>query len=213
MKLIDLKITQFIDEVDSKSPAPGGGSVSALYATLGIALMRMVGHLTIDKKKFKALDEDIQKTFVSKLNELLELKDAIIKLIDEDTKAFNEIMNAYGLPKTTDAEASFRNNAIIKATQQAIIVPQTIANLSLRAIEDMDVIISYGNQMAISDVGVGVLGLCAAIEGACLNVLINLPGLEDEQMIATYKNEVEVILTKTHKTRDQILSKVYQKLN
>jgi methenyltetrahydrofolate cyclohydrolase len=213
MKLIELKTIDFLNEVDSKSPAPGGGSVAALLSSLGISLIRMVGHLTIEKKKFKQLPDDIQTLFFRKTNELLNLKDELIQLIDADTEAFNRIMEAYNMPKATEADLSERLKAIEQATIEAITVPQTVANLSLRAIEDLDIIMTYGNPMTISDIGVGVLSLCAGIEGACLNMLINLSGLSLEKDIKMYKHEVTLILNQMQTIKEKIRSVIYQKLS
>lgn len=212
MKLIEQQLKTFIDAVDSKSPAPGGGSVSALYGTLGIALVRMVGHLTVDRKKFLKLDEDTQQSLISKQMELLQLKEQIIQLIDEDTEAFNAIMAAYALPKSTPSEEAIRAQAIVHATQQAINVPQKIANLSLRALEDLDVILTHGNASAISDVGVGVLGIAAAVEGACLNILINLPGLKDDHQIHAYRQEVETMIKQTHHIKKHLFKHIHEQL-
>ena len=101
MKLIDMKVLDFTNLVDSKSPAPGGGSVSALCGSLGTSLARMVGHLTIGKKKFLALDVNIQKQFIEVIHSLEGLKNELLMLVDKDTEAFNQIMLAYKMPKDT----------------------------------------------------------------------------------------------------------------
>ena len=109
MYLIDLKVKQFIDEVDSNSPAPGGGSVSALLSVLGISLSKMVGHLSINKKKFLKLDESIQKTFKNNIIVLDNFKKELMPLIDADTESFNLIMKAYSLKKDSEEEIILRN--------------------------------------------------------------------------------------------------------
>ena len=212
MKLIHQQVQGFINEVDSKSPAPGGGSVSALLSTLGVSLLRMVGHLTVEKKKFLALDDDIKERFHHVFEGLLTLKEELIKLIDLDTEAFNLIMEAFQMPKTTDEEKALRKKAIYHGTLEAIKVPQTIANLSLRAFEDIDVILTYGNQQTISDIGVAALAIGAGIEGACMNVLINVSGISDEDLAKTYHEEVKLLLEKAYSIRKKVLDVVYQKL-
>ena len=126
MRLIDLKVNEFIEQVDSSSPAPGGGSVSALASSLGVALARMVSHLTIGKKKFQAFDEVIQNEYTTRFNHLESILEQLLVLIDQDTEAFNEIMKAFKMPKETDDEKTKRNEAIEKATLGAIKVPYEI---------------------------------------------------------------------------------------
>lgn len=209
MKLIDLKVIDFINEVDSKNPAPGGGSVSALCGALGASLIRMVGHLTLGKKKFLALDSSIQLEFKSTLSELMMIKDQIISLVDKDTDAFNMIMDAYRMAKTTDDEIKIRTQAIQEATIEAIMVPLKVASLSMSALNHLDTILQNGNQSAISDLGVAILSLITGVEGACLNVLINLPGLEDQIAKQQYKNQAIELLKKAHLKKDELMPKVY----
>ena len=139
--LRELKVVDFINEVDSKSPAPGGGSVSALASTLGIALTRMVGHLTVGKKKFKALDESIQDRFTNITKSFETLKEELTLLIDKDTEAFNLIMEAFKLPKETEEEQTFRNQKIEEGTLEAIKVPFKVAELSLEALRNLDYVL------------------------------------------------------------------------
>ena len=212
MKLIDLTVFDFINEVDSKNPAPGGGSVSALCGALGASLIRMVGHLTLDKKKFLALEPTIQLEFKSTLSELLMIKDQIVYLVDKDTDAFNMIMAAYRLPKTTEEEVKHRNETIQEATLEAIMVPLKVASLSMSALNHLDTILQNGNKSAISDLGVAILSLITGVEGACLNVLINLPGLEDQIASQQYRNQATELLKKAHLKKDELMPKIYQQL-
>lgn len=108
MKLIDMKVIDFSNEVDSKSPAPGGGSVAALASNIGISLGRMMGNLSFGKKKFEALDEDIKKEFKEKFEKLGSIRDNLLELVDKDTESFNEVMKAFKLPKETDEQKSIR---------------------------------------------------------------------------------------------------------
>ncbi|TNF07410.1 MAG: formimidoyltetrahydrofolate cyclodeaminase [Bacillota bacterium] len=212
MKLIDNKVIEFIEQVDSKSPAPGGGSVSALCGAIGASLIRMVGHLTVDKKKFNALDSKIQLEFKSTLSELLMIKEQLILLVDKDTDAFNMILKAYALPKTTDSEINIRKEEIQVATLEAIMVPLKVATLSMSALNHLDTILQNGNKSAISDLGVAILTLITGVEGAALNVLINLSGLEDRIAAQQFKNQVDELLKKAHLKKDELLPKIYQQL-
>lgn len=210
MKLIDLNVLDFINQVDSNSPAPGGGSVSALLSLLGISLARMVGHLSVDKKKFKALDQDIQDQFKKHMNHLETIKNEIIPLIDKDTDAFNEIMTAFKIPKD---EKEKRSLAIEKATQSAIEVPYKVANISFKALEMISFVLAYGNKQTISDVGVCALSIASGIEGAALNVLINLPGLSAEEQKDIYRSEMKSLIKETHVLKQDILNLVYENLS
>jgi formiminotetrahydrofolate cyclodeaminase len=209
MKLVDLNVTSFIQEVDSKSPAPGGGSVSALMSSMGVALARMVGHLTVDKKKFLALDTNIQYEFKDIISSFIVIKDALIDLIDRDTEAFNVIMKAYQMPKVTEDDVRLRNEKIQEGTVQAIMVPLKVATLSLSAMHQFELILRYQNQNTLSDLGVAVLALSSGGLGACLNILINLPGLTDDIAKKQYQLQVEELIEDIQVLRDDLLKKVY----
>ncbi|MFA5471204.1 MAG: cyclodeaminase/cyclohydrolase family protein [Acholeplasmataceae bacterium] len=209
MKLIDLRINEFINEVDSNSPAPGGGSVSALISSLGVSLARMVGHLSVSKKKFRNLDQEIQDEFNNHLDHLLVIKDELSSLIDKDTEAFNKIMSAFQIPKE---EADIRKRAIEAATLEAIKVPYKVSTISFKALEMLSYILAYGNKQTVSDLGVAALSLATGIEGASLNVLINLPGLSDEEQINMYKTEMKALLKETQLLKQNILNLVYEQL-
>lgn len=196
MKLIDQTIIDFINNVDSDSPAPGGGSVSALISSLGTSLARMVGHLTVSKKKYTKLDSSIQATFENTLNHLSVIKDELILLIDKDTQAFNQIMKAYKLSKDIP---EIRLKAIEDATLNAIEVPYRVSIISLKALQLLPIILAHGNKQAISDLGVAVLSLTSGIEGALYNVLINLSGISNQETRDFYSKEYHHLLQQTHR--------------
>jgi len=212
MKLYDLTLKDFVEAIDSNSPAPGGGSVSALSATMGVALSRMVGHLTVEKKKFLALPKEIQYEFIDVNRALILIKDELKAMIDEDTNAFNLIMKAYKLPKNNAIEVMERNQAIQAGTLEAIRVPIKVATLSLSALHQLPIILKYGNSSAISDLGVSVLMLSAAIEGACMNVLINLPGLDDQILKHQYEHQVKDLMHMMNDSKKTLLTQVYEYL-
>ncbi len=210
MKLVDLTIKEFIDEIDSKSPAPGGGSVSALASTLGVSLARMVGHLTIGKKKYLALTPEIQMEFLDVQKELTTIKNELISMIDKDTEAFNLIMKAYQMPKETEQEIKIRNEKIQEGTNEAILVPILVSSLSISALHQMPFLIKYGNKQTMSDLGVAIMQLAVGVEGACMNVLINLSSFNDKIAAKQYKTQVESMTKTAHDLRDQLLKNVYQ---
>lgn len=174
--LIEKKINDFLAETASKSPAPGGGSAAALAGALGVALSEMVINLTVGKKKYLEVSEELA-TLLPKLRDVrTELQTAI----DEDTAAFNEVMAAFGMPKETDDEKAVRRKAIQDATLKATEVPLSVMEKALRGLEMTLTIALKGNKNSASDAGVAGLLLCSAIDGAAYNVKINLPGLPEE---------------------------------
>jgi len=212
MKLVDKNIMDFIDEVDSASPAPGGGSVSALAGSLGVSLSRMVGHLTVNKKKFKGLSEEVQGEFINRFEELGAVKDELNVLIDRDTEAFNYVMAAFKLPKETDGEKAERKEAIEAATYKAIDVPMMIAELSYRGLELIEYFVEYGNKNAITDLGVSSLLLATALEGAILNVKINLPGISDAEYVRTTGDKCSEMLKNGLEIKIKIMNGVNSNL-
>lgn len=209
MKLVDLSVKSFVAEVDSKSPAPGGGSVSSLMSAMGVALVRMVGHLSVDKKKFLALDPKVQFEFKDIIKELELIKEELIHLIDSDTEAFNLIVKAYQMPKNTEEEMIQRKEKIQEGTMQAIMVPLKVATLSLSAMQQFDFILKYGNKQTVSDLGVATLALSSGALGAIMNVMINLPGLEDEIARHQFENQIEVLTYHIEELKKDILKNVY----
>ncbi len=212
MKLVNMSLNEFNNEIDSSSPAPGGGSVSALASSMGASLSRMVGHLTVNKKKFKKLDEEIQTTFNNLLEEFKIIKNELILLIDQDTEAFNLIMTAFKLPKESSEEKAKRKTKILEGTMAAIKVPHRVCELSLEALKQMDFILQYGNKNTLSDIGVSTLMLYAGLVGASLNVKINLPGLTDEAMISSYKASITAMLEEGELLKNNLLEKINNQL-
>ncbi|KXZ40206.1 Formiminotetrahydrofolate cyclodeaminase [Alkalithermobacter thermoalcaliphilus JW-YL-7 = DSM 7308] len=212
MRLVDLTIKDFSDQVDSSSPAPGGGSVSALSSNLGVSLSRMMANLSFGKKKYEALDEAIKEEFKSRFEKLGNIRDEFLNLIDEDTKSFNEVMKAFKLPKETEEEKKIRKEAIQQATIKSTQVPLKTAKLSLEALRLMEYFIEYGNQNAITDLGVGSLLVYSGLEGAILNVKVNLLGIDDQELVNNMNKECQDILEEGKKINDNILNQVHERL-
>jgi len=208
MKLVDLTLRDFVDQVDSSAPAPGGGSVASVASTLGVALSRMVGHLTTGKKKFKALDEEIKMDYQGILDHFIVVKETLLKLVDEDTEAFNQVMAAFKLPKETEEEKRSRAKAIEDATYIAIDVPYRVSSLSLQALGDLEYLLDYCNKNAVSDIGVAALMLYSGLEGALLNVLINVGSISNEEIKARYIKEVTQFSMEGNQLKDKVLKKV-----
>ncbi len=213
MSLTNKTVTDFIEQVDSNNPTPGGGSVSALVSTLGAALSGMLGKLTVNKKAFKKADLDVQEQFQNTLAEIEETKAKLLGLVDEDTEAFNHIMAAFKLPKETEEEKQARREAIQKATLGAIDVPHKVAKESLSILQHCEILVEYGNKNAVSDVGVGILLLSAGIEGALLNIQINLDMLKDSAKVTYYTKEIERINTIQSQIKTDLIPRIKDKIN
>jgi len=213
MKLIDLSVHEFVRDLDSPKPAPGGGSTSALAGAMGIGLSRMVGHLTIPKKKFKNLDTDIQDEIVALHEGVKNQEQRLLDLIDEDTNAFNAIMRAFKMPKETDEEKKERKKAIEDATYKATEVPLEIVRIAHDVLGRLKPLLEYGNQNAISDIGVGALMLYAGLEGAAMNVKINLSSLKDETYKQKVSEEVESHMKDGKRLSEEITSKVHEMIS
>jgi glutamate formiminotransferase/formiminotetrahydrofolate cyclodeaminase len=208
--LVDLSIKGFIDETSSNSPAPGGGSVSALAGSLASALTAMVAALSYEKKGFIAKREMMEKTGVK----AQKIKDRLTFLIDEDTNAFNNVMAANRLPSTSEEEINLKTTAILEANKYATEIPSEVAQLSLKIFDLAQLMVEEGNPNSVSDAGVAGEAAYAAVRGACLNVLINLDGIEsDEKYIKNKTGEVERILDDAEKFHQRIFEKTREVIN
>ena len=212
MKLVELSVKDFLNIVDSKSPAPGGGSVSALVSALGCTLGRMVAHLTFDKKKYKELPEGEQIIFKNAFEEIDDYIKILEELVDKDTEAYNLVMAAYKLPKENDTEKEIRKITIEKNLKLAIETPLEICKISKKTLKALKIILKYGNKNAITDLGVSAILLYSGIEGGILNVKVNLAGLDDERFKMETINQLDEILVTSKELKDEILNVVNNSL-
>ena len=189
-ELMSMSAQGFVNELSTNSPAPGGGSVSALAGSLGAALSSMVAALTHEKKGFIALKPEMDKIGV----EAQTIKDRLSFLVDEDTNAFNNVMEANRMPASNDDEAKVKDRAIRKANEYAIDVPYEVANLCKRVIELADILVEKGNPNSVSDAGVAAEVALAGLRGASMNVLINLPSIDDEEYRSEKRKEVDGLI-------------------
>lgn len=178
-KLVNMKLDKFALETASESPAPGGGSIAAYCGALGAALGTMVANLSSHKRGWDDRWEEFSDYAVSGQDIMKELLD----LVDEDTNAFNKIMDAFGLPKGSAEEKEARKAAIQAATINAIKVPYRTMELSFQSFDLAKSMADIGNPNSVSDAGVGALCARAAVKGAYLNVLINAQGLEEHEEV------------------------------
>src|SRR3954467_193929 len=181
--LAKMNLREFCNETLSDSPAPGGGSVAALMGALGAALGGMVANLSAGKRGW---DEKLE-YFSGWAVKAQQLKDELLSLVDEDTNAFNKVMDAFALPKNSPEEKTARTAAIEEATKRAAEVPLKVMQTASKSYELLSEMADNGNPASVSDVGVGALATRACIEGAAMNVRINLAQLKDEK----FKNHLQ----------------------
>jgi glutamate formiminotransferase/formiminotetrahydrofolate cyclodeaminase len=178
-KLIDLTCKGFANETASESPAPGGGSVSAYIGALGVSLATMVANLSSHKAGWDERWEE----FSDWAEKGQKLKDELLSLVDEDTRSFNLIMDAFGLPKSTPEEKAVRTEAIQAATKYAIEVPFKTMQKAFESMEIIKAMVEIGNPNSVTDAGVGALCARSAVMGAFLNVKVNAAGLKDKTFV------------------------------
>ncbi len=178
-RLVDRTVQGFVEETASESPAPGGGSVAATLGALGAALGTMVANLSSHKRGWDEQWEEFSNWAERGKSCWAEL----LRLVDDDTDAFNALMAAFGLPKATEAEAQVRARAIQAATRRAIEVPLAVMDAALRSMDVLKAMAEIGNPNSVSDAGVGALCARSAVMGAFLNVRINVAGLEDKDFV------------------------------
>ncbi|MGB9839201.1 cyclodeaminase/cyclohydrolase family protein [Thermovenabulum sp.] len=208
MKFQDYKISDFLEELSSKSPAPGGGTASALLGAVGMSLFSMACNLTLGKEKFKPQEETI-KEFLKKAQSLLE---DFRRLMDEDTEAFNEVAKAYKMPKDSEEEKKKRKEAIQEALKKAASAPLKMMEKVKEASELITPAVSLVNPAVITDLGVCVLSLKSALFGAWLNVKINLNSIEDEKFKASLSGKMMEYL-KVSENLDKLFEEIQEKLD
>ncbi len=206
--LIDKKVSNFLDELASSSPTPGGGSVAALAGALGAALISMVGNLTVGKKKYEDVEKDIKKIISSSEKLRYELS----QLTEEDVKAFNNFMATYKMPKETEDEKKIRAEKIQEALIKAARVPLKTAYKCLDIMILSQEIAEKGNINVISDAGVAVLMSEAALESAILNVKINLKMIKDEKIRKELSSSIKEILLKEKGQKEKVLKTIEEKI-
>ncbi len=206
--LIKMSLQEFADETASESPAPGGGSISAYMGSLGAALATMVANLSAHKRGW----DDRWEEFSEWAERGQVIKDALLKMVDEDTNAFNKIIEAIRLPKSGEAEKQARAEAIEQATRYAIEVPFKVMELSSEVFEVAKAMAEIGNPNSVSDAGVGALCARAAVHGALLNVKINAAGLKDQKYAKQVISSGEKLGRAADKMEKEVLKIVKDKI-
>ena len=198
----------FVQELSSKAPVPGGGGASAYVAALGMALGSMVGNLTIGKKKYKDVEEDI----MILLKKSKEITNSLKDLVAKDAESCYPLSQAYGLPQNTEEEKAIKDAALQHALIPATMVPFEIAKYCLGAINLHEEFARKGSRIAISDVGVGVAFCMAALQGAKFNVLINTKIMKDKELKNRIENQLREIESEGIYKADQIMQYVEKSL-
>lgn len=208
MKLAELKTAEFVDLLASDAPAPGGGSAAALEGALGAALTAMVCGLTVGKKKYA----EFQELAESAQAKATDLKARFVDVMDRDTEAFNVVSAAFGMPKETDEEKAARSAAIQKGLEGCTKTPFEMMELAVETLELTASILGKSNDSAASDLGVSALSLRAAIQGAWLNVLINIGSLKNKELAEDYRAKGEALLAKALPLADEIYDTVVKSM-
>lgn len=208
MKLTEKPVNNFLDELASNAPAPGGGSVAALSGALGAALVSMVCNLTLGKKGYEDVQDDIKDLLAQSEGLRKELSD----LLEADVAAYTGYSKAAKMPRATEEEKAERSKAMLAALKVATDVPLSIAEAAVKVMDLCMPAAEKGNKWAVSDAGVAVLMAEAALRSAALNVLINLGTLKDEEFVNDRRAKLESLLEGKGVMRDEIYDYVVGKL-
>ncbi|MDO4482492.1 MAG: cyclodeaminase/cyclohydrolase family protein [Bacillota bacterium] len=198
--MLNRSCTEFVEILASKEAVPGGGGASAYVGSLGTALGSMVGNLTLGKKKYKDVEEDI-KSLLDRSEKLIQ---RLNELVDEDAKAFKPLSEAYRLPSETEEEKEYKEKMIQTSLEAAAKAPLEIARVCGEAIDLHKEYAEKGSRLAVSDAGCGAVFCKAALQGARLNVLINLNLMKDEKLRDKMKKEIDEITSRGIKKADEI---------
>ena len=209
MRISEKTCEDFVDVLASKSAVPGGGGAAALTGAIGIALGSMVCNLTIGKKRYAEHEESVK----SILEKARSLEKDLIGMIDEDAECFLPLSKAYGLPSSTDEEKKIKSETMENALKKACEVPIKIVKVCYESIKLHEDLVDKGSRLAISDIGVGVQCLRAAILSGQLNVLININSIKDEKYVNEVRNEINSLVEEGVKICDEVYLKVEKALN
>ncbi len=204
----DNTIAAFLDDLASERPTPGGGGAAAVCGAIGAALVSMVANLTIGKKNYEAVSDELKA-----VNEkAARLRAELTGAIEEDVAAFNSVMGAYGLPRTTDEEKAARTAAIQAALKDATLAPLRAVKACFEVMRLSALVAEKGNLNVISDAGVAVLAANAGLKSAALNVLINAKAIKDRDFAETYLAEVNALLAQAAEMTESVYQTVRTKI-
>ena len=201
--------TTFIDELASSAPTPGGGGASAYCGALGAAAAAMVGNLTLGKKTYADVEDEVKQH----LEALAQLQEMLIALVDADAKAFGPLAAAYRMPKDTPEQAEAKRQAVQLALAGAAEAPITIMRTASAVVDHADFLAHHGSRLARSDIGTAVSLISAAVEGASLYVFANVAAMEDEELATRLRTEAEQLAATTRARCDELFEFVKQSVS
>jgi formiminotetrahydrofolate cyclodeaminase len=204
----ELSAADFVTQLASKAPVPGGGGAAALIGSMGAALGNMVVNLTSGKKKYAAYEEDLQRILL----ELTKLQTALLNYIDEDAVAFYPLSQAYGIKANTDDEKQQKQIILQKALKEASVVPMKIVRTCFRGLEIQEELSVKGSTLAISDVACGVQALRTGLLAGRVNVMINLGMIKDQEFVSETKSELDDLTIRGVSLADRIFAEIENKL-
>jgi methenyltetrahydrofolate cyclohydrolase len=204
LMLTDLTLTEFLEKTASNSPVPGGGSIAALSAAIAASLSEMVAHLTIGKKGYEVLEEEMQEI----AGDAFQYRERLIRCIDKDSNAYNDVMAAFKLPKSTEQERNNREGAIQEALINAALVPLDVARDALKVIELAGKAVKQGNRNAVTDAAVAVMMARTAALSALYNVKINLASIKDTNFVEEIREEIKHMESEIVNREREILSDI-----
>ena len=202
--LADMTVKEFLDQTASSSPVPGGGSVAAFSAGVAAALTEMVANLTLGKKGYEEVQEEMKEIAGKGIN----YRKQFVEDIDRDSDAFNEVMAAFKLPKETDEEKEARKNAIQAGSKNATLVPLQVAKNAFEMMDMIEKVVEQGNKNAVTDGAVAAMMARTAVLSALYNVKINLGSIKDTAFVEKVTKEMNVLESKVHEMEQKILAKV-----
>ena len=202
MKLVDLSIKEFLVKTASGSPVPGGGSIAALSAAIAAGLSEMVANLTIGKKGYE--EKEKQMKVIKKATN--DFRNKLIKDIDRDSDAYNDVLAAFRLPKSYELEENFRKQAIQDAFKKASLVPLDVAKNAFKIIELAEEVVKHGNKNAVTDGAVAVMMARTAVLSALYNVKINLSSIKDVRFVKRIRKDVTRLESEIEKKEREILA-------
>jgi len=209
MSMLKKSCGQFLEELASKAPIPGGGGAAAYGGAIGMALSNMVGNLTVGKKKYADVEDEVKELIEKGYKIIEELK----VLVDKDAEVFEPLSKAYGLPKDTPEQAKIKEEVLEKCSKDACSVPMEIMRKSYEGIKIHKRMGQIGTMIAISDVGCGVVFLKASLISGSLNVMINLSAIKDQEYVKTTTEEINQLLTEGSLMADETLELIISKIS
>lgn len=202
--MLEQKTTEFLETLSSSAPVPGGGGASATVGAFAAALGMMVANLTVGKKKYAEVEEEV----IGICGKLEEFRDRLVTLVDQDAESFAPLAKAYGLPKETEEQKSEKERVMETALYDASIVPLQIMEMVFEAMKCLKILGEKGSRLAVSDVGVGILFAEAALEGASLNVFINTNMMKNNEQAEELNGMADRLISEGRKLKEDVYRNV-----